>query len=53
MTTLDLARDVATRHTPVSIIQDSRYEHNHAMIDVHEMQRVKAPLGEGVRFDHF
>ena len=51
MATMDLARDAATRHAPVSIIQDSRYEHKHAIIDVHAAQRVKAPLGEGARFD--
>ena len=56
MATMDLARDVATRHAPVNIIQDSRYEqieHEHAMIDVHATQRVKAPFGEGTRFDQF
>ena len=47
MATMDLARDVATRHAPVNIIQDSRYEqieYEHAimMIGVHATQRVKA-----------
>ena len=53
MTTMDLARDVATRHAPVKIIQDSRYERKHAITDVHATQRVKAPLGEGTHFDQF
>ena len=53
MATMDLARDVATRHAPANIIQDIRYEHKHAIIDVHATQRVKAPLGDGARFDQF
>ena len=41
MATLDPARDVATRHTPVKTIQDSRYEYKHAIIDVYATKMVK------------
>ena len=44
MSTMDLAHAVATHHAPAKTIQVNRYDHKHAIIDMHTTERVKSPL---------